>query len=116
VVAQEMRHLAGQSHEATLRVRHILTEIQRATNVAVMVTEEGNKGAERGIELASRAGEAIRDLSVTLQQAAQAANDIAAITYQQTAGMDQLAAAMRSIDQVSARTMVSIGQAGPDAG
>jgi methyl-accepting chemotaxis protein len=110
VVAEEMRNLAGQSRKATSRVRSILTEIQRATNTAVMVTEEGNKGAQRGMELASRAGEVIRDLSTTIEEAAQAATHIAAITYQQTAGMNQLAMAMQSISQASSRPTVSISQ------
>src|SRR5690606_16690529 len=63
VVAMEVRQLAEQSRQATGRVRSILSEIQQATNVAVMVTEEGSKGAESGMGLVDRAGEAIRDLA-----------------------------------------------------
>ncbi len=110
VVAREMRHLAGQSREATLQVRDILTEIQQATNTAVMVTEEGSKSAQRGMELVSHAGEAIRDLAATIEEAAQAARHIASITYQQTTSMRQLATAMQSIKQASAQTTVSIEQ------
>ena len=58
VVAMEVRQLAEQSRSATARVRDILSEIQQATNTAVMVTEEGSKGAEQGIELVERTGHA----------------------------------------------------------
>jgi DNA-binding LacI/PurR family transcriptional regulator len=111
IVAKEMRELAGQSREATFRVRDILTEIQRATNTAVMVTKEGSESAQNGMELASRAGEAIRDLSATIEKAAQAATQIASTTYQQSAGMSRLAEAMRSIKQASTETTVSALQA-----
>jgi len=48
VVAQHVRDLAERSKAATVQVREILSEIQRATNAAVMVTEEGTKGVEQG--------------------------------------------------------------------
>lgn len=112
VVAREMRTLAGQSREATTRVSGILNEIQRAANTAVMVTEEGSKGAQAGMELASRAGMAIRDLAATIEEASLVAIQIAASTHQQTNAMDQLVAAMKSIKQASTRTTVSIKEAG----
>ena len=115
VVAREMRHLAGQSREATARVSAILNEIQRAANTAVMVTEEGSKGAQAGMELASRAGEAIRDLAAIIEEAARVAVQIAASTHQQTNAMNQLVGAMQSIKQASTRTTVSFKEAGLSA-
>jgi DNA-binding LacI/PurR family transcriptional regulator len=111
VVAREMRELAGQSREAAYRVRNILTEIQQATSTSVMVTKEGSQRAQDGMELVGRAGEAIRDLSATIEQAAQAATHIASTTYQQTSGMNRLAEAMQSIKQASAQTTMSTQQA-----
>jgi methyl-accepting chemotaxis protein len=110
VVAAEVRQLAEQSRQATARIGEILNEIQQATNTAVMVTEEGSKGAERGMELVIRAGEAIRDLAATLQEATQAAVQIAASTHQQTNGMNQLASAMQQIKQASMQTSASSRQ------
>jgi len=111
VVAMEVRQLAEQSREATARVRDILNQIQQATNTAVMVTEEGSKGAENGMSLVERAGEAIRDLTQTIDVAAQAAIQIAASTHQQTNGMDQLASAMSAIKQATMQTAASTRQA-----
>jgi methyl-accepting chemotaxis protein len=111
VVAMEVRQLADQSRDATARVRDILNEIQQATNTAVMVTEEGSKGAESGMNLVERAGESIRELAATIEEAAQAAIQIAASTRQQTNGMEQLATAMVAIKQSTAQTAASTRQA-----
>jgi methyl-accepting chemotaxis protein len=110
VVAMEVRQLAEQSREATSRVRDILSDIQKATNTAVMVTEEGSKGADAGMEQVEMAGIAIRELAQTLEEAAQAAMQIAASTHQQTNGMDQLATAMIQIKQASAQTAAGMKQ------
>jgi DNA-binding LacI/PurR family transcriptional regulator len=112
VVAREMRHLAGQSREATTKVSDILNEIQRAANTAVMVTEEGSKGAQQGMKLADSAGDAIRDLAAIIEEAARVAVQIAASTHQQTNAMDQLVVAMKSIKEASTKTSASINEAG----
>ncbi|RPJ03074.1 MAG: hypothetical protein EHM39_00315 [Chloroflexi bacterium] len=112
VVAREMRQLAGQSQAATARVSSILNEIQRAANNAVMVTEEGSKGAQSGMELAQQAGASIRDLAAVIEEAARVAIQIAASTRQQTNAMNQLVLAMKSIKQASAQTQASISEAG----
>jgi methyl-accepting chemotaxis protein len=110
VVALEVRQLAEQSRDATARVRDILNQIQQATNSAVMVTEEGSKGAESGVALVERAGDAIAELSRTIEESMQAAAQIAASTFQQTNGIDQLAIAMSSIKQASTQTAASTRQ------
>jgi methyl-accepting chemotaxis protein len=111
VVAMEVRQLAEQSREATARVRDILNQIQQATNTAVMVTEEGSKGAESGVVLVERAGDSISDLTAMIEDASQAAIQIAASTNQQTNGMDQLSTAMVSIKQATTQTAASTRQA-----
>ncbi len=111
VVAMEVRQLAEQSRGATARVRDILNEIQQATNAAVMVTEEGTKGADSGVALVERAGEAIRNLAATIEEAARSAAQIAASTQQQTNGMEQLTMAMASIQHATAQTVSSTRQA-----
>lgn len=105
VVALEVRNLADQNREATVQVREILGEIQRATNAAVMVTEEGSKGVDQGQNLVNRAGDSIRDLSHAIEEAALAAMQIAASTRQQTIGMDQLTQAMRTIKKATTETL-----------
>lgn len=110
VVAMEVRQLAEQSRDATARVQVILDEILDATNATVLVTEEGNKEAESGLTMVQRTGEAIRELAQTLEDAAQAATQIAASTQQQTNGIDQLGQAMRQIKEATTQAAVSARQ------
>lgn len=105
VVAMEVRNLADQNRDATIQVREILGEIQRATNGAVMVTEEGSKGVDAGQKLVNSAGDAIRNLARAIEEAAMAALQIAASTRQQTIGMDQLTSAMRTIKHATGETI-----------
>lgn len=101
VVAQEVKSLAEQSKQATAQVRTILNDIQKATAVAVMATEQSSKAVEAGLTQATEAGQSVRLLSDSIGQSAQAAVQIAASSQQQLAGMDQLAQAMESIKQAS---------------
>jgi methyl-accepting chemotaxis protein len=101
VVAAEVRNLAEQSKQATAKVRSILGDIQKATNAAVLATEQGTKGVEAGVVLAKQAGGVINQLSETIREAAQAAQQIAASAHQQSVGMEQIAQAMKNINQAT---------------
>lgn len=110
VVAAEVRSLAEQSRQATDQVRDILSEIQRATNAAVMATEEGTKGVEQGVQLATSTQEAIALLAATIDTSTQAATQVVAGGQQQQAGIDQIAQAMQSINQATIQSLNSIRQ------
>lgn len=110
VVAQEVRNLAEQSKQATVQVRSILGDIQKATNAAVMVTEQGSKAVEAGVKQSTQSGESVQRLTESISEAAQAATQIAASSQQQMAGMDQVAQAMESIKAASAQNVSSAKQ------
>ncbi len=99
VVAEEVRNLAEQSKQSTAKVRTILGEIQKATNAAVMASEQGTKGVDAGMVLAEKAGDVIRKLGENIRAAAQSVQQISASANQQSVGMDQIAQAMREMDQ-----------------
>jgi methyl-accepting chemotaxis protein len=110
VVASEVKALAEQSKQATGHVRKILGEIQRATQAAVLATEQGVKASEAGEGLARRAGEAIHLLTESLTEASQAAQQIQATAQEQAVGVDQVALAMDNIRQVSTQNMAATRQ------
>jgi methyl-accepting chemotaxis protein len=97
VVAQEVRSLAEQSKKATVQVRTILGDIQKATNGAVLATEQGTKAAEAGVKQATQSGDSVKALAESVAEASQAATQIAASSQQQLLGMDQVASAMENI-------------------
>ena len=111
VVAQEVKNLAAQAKQATVQVRSILNDVQKAISSAVMATEQGSKIAEAGFEQATEAGESIQALADTVTESSQAATQVAASSQQQEAGMNQLASAMESIKQASLQNVASTRQA-----
>ena len=111
VVASEVRALAEQSRQATSQVKSILWEIQKATNVTVMATEEGTKSVSRGLELANQAAEAIRQLSGVINDNAHAAFQVVTSGRQQQTGMEQISAAMVNINQATMQSLASTRQA-----
>jgi methyl-accepting chemotaxis protein len=107
VVAAEIRNLAEQSKAATAQVGAILSDIQRATNAAVMATEQGTKGADHGAELIDQAGHTIAELAEVVQQAAQSAHQIAASVRQHSVGMEQIAIAMANINDATGQGLAA---------
>jgi methyl-accepting chemotaxis protein len=107
VVAQEIRHLAEQSKAATARVRTILSDVQRATNAAVMATEQGTKGVDTGIILINQAGGTIGELAEVVQRAGQSTQQIAAAVRQHLVGTEQIAVAMGNINQTSSQNLAA---------
>ena len=110
VVASEVKALASQSKEATTRVRHILTDVQKSMNTAVMLTEQGNRAVQQGTKQTAAAGEAIESLAKTVSDAAGAAIQIAASTQQQMAGMQQIAQAMEGVKLAGAQNSAAARQ------
>jgi len=110
-IALEIKSLAEQSKQATAEVRGILSEVQKVTGAAVMATERGTKAVEAGVGQSAKAGEAIRVLSESGEEATQAATQIVASSQQQVVGMDQVGIAMASISQAGSQTATSMRQA-----
>ena len=110
VVAQEVKSLAEQSKQATAQVRTILGDIQKATSAAVMATEQGSKAVKAGVRQSTEAGESIRVLADSIEEAAQSATQIAASSRQQLVGMDQVALAMENIKQAATQNVATTKQ------
>jgi methyl-accepting chemotaxis protein len=110
VVATEVRNLAEQSKQATAQVSSILNEIQRATNAAVMATEEGSKGVEGGVRQTRQTGETIRQLAASISDSAGAAQQIVVSARQQTTGVEQIALAMQNINNATMQNLESTRQ------
>jgi methyl-accepting chemotaxis protein len=111
VVAGEVKALAEQSKKATVEVRRILGEVQRATGAAVMATEQGTKQVAGAVKLSGEAGETIRTLVDAITEAAQATHQIVASAGQQAAGMAQIRQAMGSIQEATQQNLASTKQA-----
>jgi len=101
VVAGEVKSLAEQSKKATVEVRRILGEIQRATSAAVMTTEQGTK----------QVAAATKQVTELVGGTAQAAAQIVGSAGQQAVGMTQIRQAMANIQEATQQNLASTKQA-----
>lgn len=97
VVAEAVRHLADESREATKKVRIILSDIKKATNAAVMCTEQGTKAVEAGTAQSAKAGESIVTLAERISEAADAVSQIAASAREQFIALEHIVGALHQV-------------------
>jgi methyl-accepting chemotaxis protein len=110
VVAQEIKTLADQSKEATLRVRSILEETRKWVSAVVMAAEQGGKAVEAGVQQSLVAGQAIEKLYGGVEDSAGAANEIRASSDQQSAAIDQVSSGISSIELAMKQNVSSTSQ------
>lgn len=111
VVAQEIKSLAQQSKQATIQVRVILGDIQKAIAAAVKVTEHNDLAVETGAQQSDTAGVSIKMLAESIVEAAHVARQIAATSKQQMVGIAQVALAMENIKEASTLNLTGTRQA-----
>ncbi|MFN8672028.1 MAG: methyl-accepting chemotaxis protein [Candidatus Sericytochromatia bacterium] len=97
VVASEIRAMAEESREATKRISNILRQIQHFTNNIVMLTEDGMKLADIGVDLSKVAGDSIDKLIDSINNSSEVAAQISVSSLEQKTGMEQLEESMKKI-------------------
>lgn len=110
VVAQEVRSLAEQSKQATIKIRGILNDIQNATSSAVMATEQGSKAVMNGMQNSKDTNEAIHSIAEHIRKMVHAASQIALSSEQQFIGVKQVTAAMGNIKEASEQHVLQLKQ------
>jgi methyl-accepting chemotaxis protein len=105
VVAREIRSLADQSIQATVRVSEILEDIGTAIQTAVSITEKGAVKMEGGLAEVRTSGESLRELSGIVKENAAAVRQIAAAVSQQNAGITQIFAAVNDLNEMMDETV-----------
>lgn len=105
VVAAEVRNLAEQSKMSNAKVRQILGDIQKATNTAVLATEQGTKGVEAGMNLAEQAGDVIHKLTTNVEESTSQVEEYLGSSRQTNHDLEQITVAIREISE-STRSFV----------
>ena len=103
VVAAEVKDLAEQSQQSTLQVKNILSDIQVATDKAVMATEEGTKGVDQGVGLINQTGQIITALNDVIQETSRISKQIVSAVRQEAMGINQVVLAMTDINGVTSQ-------------
>jgi methyl-accepting chemotaxis protein len=110
VVAQEIRHLAERSKDATQQVRNLLGQIQRATKSAVLASEQGSQVAQSGAEHLAHTLETIEALSAAIRESAEATQMIQITVQQNNIGMNQIEKAIHSINDTTQTSLYATQQ------
>ncbi|MBF0515770.1 MAG: methyl-accepting chemotaxis protein [Nitrospirae bacterium] len=110
VVAMEIRKLAEQSKKSAEEINAVVTEIQKATNSTVMVTEESTKTVDREMELADVAAATVSKLSSVIRSSAENIQQIFLNIQQQSSAVGQVVEAMNSINRSVKETSSGISQ------
>lgn len=98
VVAHEIKTLADQSKQATDQIRAILEDTRKWVSAVVMATEQGGKAVDAGVAQSIVAGDSIQSLANRVAESSQVTAVIHVSSDQQSAGVDQVAAAMGNIE------------------
>ncbi len=100
VVAREIRSLADQSIEATLRVREILDAVGRAVAETVSITQRNAERMQAGLEQVRATGENLRELSALIRDNTYAVREIVAAVSQQDLGIAQIFGAVIELSKM----------------
>lgn len=110
VVAQEVKSLAEQSKQAVVQVRTILSEIIKASQVAVEAAERSRRTIETGRQRSVEAGELMQQVAERAGNDAQASSQVTASSQQQLAGLEQISKAIESINEASGQSTTGTRQ------
>ncbi|MFM2311498.1 MAG: hypothetical protein RLZZ04_774 [Cyanobacteriota bacterium] len=110
VVAAEIRKLADQSKNSAENIRTLVAEIQHKINSAVMVTDEGSKTVNSGIQTANRTAESFAGVADAVNNMVINNQQISLNTKQQVQAIQQVVEAMNNINLGAKETAIGIGQ------
>lgn len=111
VVASEIRKLADQSKKSAERTNALVGEVQKATNSAVMATEEGSKTAAAVAANAKQSGESFTALAEVANQVYEGAQQVMLNSKQQSAALSQVSEAMKNLSNGSKEIAAGTAQA-----
>lgn len=104
VVADEVRKLAEQSHEAAQKINTIIRDIQLETNVAVATMNQGTAEVARGTEVIAATGDRFTFIVTMVQQLNSEIQEISAATEELSASSDEVVRSVDSIKTVASDT------------
>lgn len=117
VVADEVRKLAERTTEATKKIAEMIKGIQRDTEIAVRMMQNGNAEVTNGIQLADKAGAALKEIVDSSQHLLDMISQIATANEEQAATGEQITKNVAMISEVaqdSSRRITEIAHSAED--
>ncbi len=104
VVAEEVERLAERASEATKRITVLIKSVQTETNEAISAMEATTREVVEGSHVAGEAGERLAQIEEVSRQITGMVKEISAVSRQQAAGSDQVAASVSEVSQATQST------------
>ena len=110
VVADEIRKLADQSKKSADKINALANDIQSAINRTVMVTDEGTKTVNEGIDLARSTAATFAGVTDAVNNVFLNSEQISTSAKQQAVSIQQVLSSMTKISQGSQESAVGMHQ------
>ncbi|MBF0344512.1 MAG: methyl-accepting chemotaxis protein [Nitrospirae bacterium] len=110
VVAMEIRKLADESKKAVDQINALVNDIRKATDMTVMVTEDGTKTVEEEMAYAQRTADSFNGVSFAVKSSFESSKQIFLNLKQQSLAIKQVVEAMNSINIGAKETASGISQ------
>ena len=108
VVADEIRKLADQSKKSADKINVLANDIQAAINRTVMVTDEGTKTVNEGIDLARSTADTFVGVTDAVNNVYLNSQQISTSARQQAVSIQQVLSSMTTISQGSQESAVGM--------
>ena len=110
VVADEIRKLADQSKKSADKINALAEDIQAAINRTVMVTDEGTKTVNEGIDLAQATAATFAGVTDAVNNVFLNSQQISTSAKQQAVSIQQVLSSMTNISQGSQESAIGMHQ------
>jgi methyl-accepting chemotaxis protein len=110
VVADEIRKLADQSKKSADKINALANDIQSAINRTVMVTDEGTKTVDEGIDLARSTAATFAGVTDAVNNVFLNSQQISTSAKQQAVSIQQVLSSMTNISQGSQESAIGMHQ------
>ena len=106
VVADEVRTLASRTQKSTQEINDMIARLQNASQQAVKVMDDSRGSAERGVQQALSAGEALQRISALVSSVSDMSMHIAEAANEQAMVTDEINRRISSVSVVANTTVV----------
>lgn len=104
VVADEVRKLAEQSHEAAQKISTIIRDIQSETNIAVATMNQGTAEVAHGTEVIAATGERFNFIVTMVQELNREIQEISTAAEELSASSDEVVRSVNGVKTVASET------------